>query len=74
MTATMLKFFLLAAVRFYRGCLSPLLPPTCRFVPSCSEYALTALERYGAARGCRLILIRLTKCGPWHPGGYDPVP
>ncbi|HYU56987.1 MAG TPA: membrane protein insertion efficiency factor YidD [Actinomycetota bacterium] len=50
------------------------LPPRCRFEPSCSEYALGALDRHGAARGSWLALRRLARCHPWHPGGFDPVP
>ena len=65
---------LLAAVRFYRRAVSPVLPPRCRFVPTCSEYAVEALEVHGAARGSLLALLRLLKCAPWHPGGVDLVP
>jgi putative membrane protein insertion efficiency factor len=65
---------LLAAVRFYQRAISPALPPRCRFHPTCSAYALEALERHGAARGSWLALRRLAKCAPWHPGGVDLVP
>ncbi|MDD6738826.1 MAG: membrane protein insertion efficiency factor YidD [Coriobacteriaceae bacterium] len=61
-------------VRFYQRAVSPLFPRTCRFVPSCSQYAIIAVQRYGLAKGGLLALKRLLKCGPWHPGGYDPVP
>src|SRR5438270_13940884 len=61
-------------VRAYRWFVRPILPVACRFYPSCSEYAEQALERHGACRGGGLILRRLCRCGPWHPGGYDPVP
>ena len=61
-------------VRVYRKVISPALPPTCRFYPSCSAYALEALRAHGAARGSWLTLRRLARCGPWHPGGLDPVP
>jgi len=62
------------AVRGYRVLLSPLLAPSCRFFPSCSEYAEQALSRHGALRGGWLTARRLCRCGPWHPGGVDPVP
>lgn len=61
-------------VRVYQRAVSPLLPPVCRFRPTCSEYAVQALERHGLGRGTWLALRRLLRCGPWHPGGYDPVP
>ena len=61
-------------VRFNQRAVSPLFPRTCRFVPSCSQYAIIAVQRYGLAKGGLLALKRLLKCGPWHPGGYDPVP
>ena len=63
-----------AAVGAYQWCIRPLLPPACRFHPSCSEYAAEALERHGALRGSALALRRVCRCGPWHPGGVDPVP
>jgi putative membrane protein insertion efficiency factor len=63
-----------AVVCAYRWTVSPLLPQACRFHPSCSEYAEQALARHGAWRGGRLAAWRLCKCGPWHTGGYDPVP
>jgi putative membrane protein insertion efficiency factor len=65
---------LIGAVRAYQRFLSPALPPACRFTPSCSAYAVTALERYGALEGSWLALRRLARCHPWNPGGYDPVP
>ena len=61
-------------IRAYRLLLSPLLGPRCRFHPSCSAYALEAVERFGTLRGGWLALRRLGRCHPWHPGGYDPVP
>ncbi|MCL4402625.1 MAG: membrane protein insertion efficiency factor YidD [Acidobacteria bacterium] len=57
----------------YKLCLSPLLPPACRFYPTCSEYTSEAVGKYGAARGVWLGVKRLAKCHPFHPGGYDPV-
>ena len=70
----MMARVLRAAVRLYQWCLRPLLPSTCRFHPSCSHYADEALARHGALRGTWLTTRRLCRCGPWHPGGYDPVP
>jgi len=69
-----MALLLLAVVRVYRRFVSPALPPSCRFTPSCSAYAATAIERHGALRGCWLAARRLLRCGPWHPGGHDPVP
>jgi uncharacterized protein len=65
---------LTALVRGYQLMLSPLLPSACRFYPSCSAYAIEALERHGAARGSWLAVRRICRCHPLHPGGYDPVP
>ena len=70
MIARLLRY----AVRAYQWCVSPLLPQGCRFHPSCSHYADEALERHGALRGGWLAARRLCRCGPWHPGGFDPVP
>ena len=70
-----MKKLLLSLIRFYRRSISPLFPPSCRFVPTCSQYALEAIEKYGAARGGLLALRRLMRCHPFHKGGwYDPVP
>jgi len=65
---------LVRVVRFYRKNISPLSPPKCRFMPSCSAYALEALEKFGAVKGGWLALRRILKCHPFHKGGYDPVP
>ena len=62
------------ALQGYRWCVRPLLPPSCRFHPSCSDYAEEAFERHGAWRGSWLAARRLCRCGPWHAGGHDPVP
>ena len=65
---------LIGLIRFYRYAISPFLGRSCRFVPSCSEYAVDALKRHGALRGLWLTMRRVGRCHPWHPGGYDPVP
>ncbi len=61
-------------IRIYQWTVSPLLGPTCRFHPSCSNYALEAINRFGMFRGGWLTVKRLGRCHPWHPGGFDPVP
>lgn len=61
-------------IQLYRNTLSPLRLPTCRFTPTCSEYAVDALTEHGLIRGTWLAAVRLAKCGPWHRGGWDPVP
>ncbi|GAB4286080.1 MAG: membrane protein insertion efficiency factor YidD [Coriobacteriia bacterium] len=65
---------LVSTIRAYQRFISPLFPPTCRFHPTCSSYAMTALERHGVLRGGWLALRRIGRCHPWNPGGYDPVP
>jgi putative membrane protein insertion efficiency factor len=69
-----MKTLLLWSIQGYRSYLSPLFPPTCRFTPTCSQYALEAIRRFGALRGSGLALKRICRCHPFHPGGYDPVP
>lgn len=61
-------------IYFYRACISPLKPPTCRFTPTCSQYALEALRRHGPLRGTWLAVRRIARCHPWGGSGYDPVP
>ena len=61
-------------VRFYQLCISPLKPPTCRFTPTCSQYAIQALRKHGAIKGLYLTIRRLLRCHPWGGSGYDPVP
>ena len=69
-----LNWSLRAFVRLYQFLISPLLLPSCRFLPSCSDYAIEAIERHGAVRGFGLALWRLARCNPWGGSGYDPVP
>ena len=69
-----MKTVLIALVRFYRYAISPMLGRNCRFHPTCSEYAIEALERHGALRGGWMALRRVGRCHPFNPGGYDPVP
>ena len=72
-----MKKVLIALVNFYRNFISPLTPPSCRFIPTCSQYALEALEKYGALKGTWLTIKRLSRCHPFHRGEhdfYDPVP
>ena len=71
---TLPKRALLALIRFYRRQISPATPPSCRFIPTCAEYALEAVEKYGALKGGYLAVRRVLKCHPFHKGGYDPVP
>ncbi|MBX5489118.1 membrane protein insertion efficiency factor YidD [Mycolicibacterium hassiacum] len=61
-------------IQLYRNMISPLRPPSCRFIPTCSQYAVEALTEFGLVRGGWLAVKRLLKCGPWHRGGWDPVP
>ena len=69
-----MKAVLLALLRFYKGAISPWLPTACRYQPTCSEYAMQAIRRYGAIKGTRLAVMRLLRCHPWGGAGDDPVP
>lgn len=70
-----MKRFFLKMIRFYQTSVSPLFPARCRYIPTCSEYARQAVEKYGAAKGGWLALKRFSRCHPFHKGGwYDPVP
>lgn len=68
------KYALVLPIRVYKYCISPLLPPACRYLPTCSAYAVEAIERHGVFRGGFLAARRLLRCHPWATGGYDPVP
>ncbi len=65
--------FLLGLLNIYQKFLSPLKQPSCRFYPSCSEYAIQAIKKYGILKGMGKAIVRVVKCNPFHPGGYDPV-
>ena len=70
----LLRDILIALVKFYWAAISPSRPPCCRYIPTCSQYALEALEKYGALKGGWLAFRRILRCNPFHKGGYDPVP
>ena len=65
---------LILPIRFYQRCISPLTPPSCRFTPTCSQYAIEALRKHGPLRGTWLAVRRILRCHPWGCSGYDPVP
>jgi hypothetical protein len=69
----MFKKFAVAVIVFYQRFISPLMPPSCRFYPTCSSYARQAIEKYGVLKGGLMSLRRISRCHPFHPGGYDPV-
>ncbi|GGE48188.1 putative membrane protein insertion efficiency factor [Pullulanibacillus camelliae] len=69
-----MKYIAIGLLFIYRKCISPLKPPTCRFYPTCSQYGIEALQRFGFFKGSYLTIVRLLKCHPFHPGGFDPVP
>ena len=70
----LLQRLLILPIRFYKCCISPLMPHCCRFYPSCSTYAIEAIERHGPIKGLWLAIRRLLRCHPGNPGGFDPVP
>ncbi|NEO52314.1 MAG: membrane protein insertion efficiency factor YidD [Okeania sp. SIO3B5] len=69
-----MKVLLIKLIKGYKIFISPMLPPSCRFQPTCSEYAMEAIERFGIFKGGRMAVMRILRCHPFHPGGYDPVP
>ena len=69
-----LQWLLLGLIRFYQRAISPYFPPCCRYTPTCSQYALEAVKKYGPFKGGYLALRRILRCNPFHPGGHDPVP
>ena len=69
-----MKYLVLGLIKFYRKCISPLFPPKCKYYPTCSTYALKAVERFGAVRGTALAVWRILRCNPWSMGGIDHVP
>ncbi|MCI0489207.1 MAG: membrane protein insertion efficiency factor YidD [Blastocatellia bacterium] len=68
-----MKFVFVSFIKAYQVLISPLLPPACRFTPTCSQYALEAIKKYGVLRGFYMAARRLLRCHPFHRGGYDPV-
>lgn len=69
-----MKKLIILLVRLYRAVISPLFPPCCIYIPTCSQYMIEAVTKYGAVRGLWLGIKRICRCHPWHEGGYDPVP
>ncbi|HKJ34758.1 MAG TPA: membrane protein insertion efficiency factor YidD [Balneolales bacterium] len=69
-----MKYIFIFIIRFYQLAISPYFPSSCRFEPTCSQYSIEALKRFGIFKGTWLSVKRISKCHPWHEGGYDPVP
>ncbi len=69
-----MKKLLIRLIEFYRARISPYTPPSCKYIPTCSQYGIEAIERFGALKGGALTLWRVLRCNPWSRGGYDPVP
>lgn len=69
-----MKSLIILLIRGYRRYISPLFPPSCRFQPTCSQYALEAIATFGSIKGSWLAITRIMRCHPFHPGGYDPIP
>ena len=68
------SYILILPIRFYQRCISPLFPPACRLTPSCSHYAVEAIQKHGPIKGIWLAVKRICRCNPWGGSGYDPVP
>ena len=68
-----MKKILISLIKFYKAYISPLTPPKCKYIPNCSQYALDAIEKYGAIKGGCMALFRILRCNPFSKGGYDPV-
>ncbi|MTH54433.1 membrane protein insertion efficiency factor YidD [Bacillus mangrovi] len=69
-----MKRIFLSLIRFYQKFISPMTPPSCRFYPTCSNYGLEAIQKHGAIKGSYMTVMRILRCNPMHPGGFDPVP
>lgn len=69
-----MKKILIILIKFYKFALSPIFPPSCRFYPTCSQYSIEAIEKFGSIKGAYLALKRILRCNPFFKGGYDPVP
>ncbi len=69
-----MKYVVLGLIRLYQRYVSPMTPPSCRYVPTCSQYAVESVSKYGALKGTWLAIRRISRCHPFHEGGYDPVP
>jgi putative membrane protein insertion efficiency factor len=69
-----MKYLFIGIIRFYQAAISPYLPRTCRYYPTCSQYGIQAFKKYGVIKGLWLTAKRISRCHPWHEGGYDPVP
>jgi putative membrane protein insertion efficiency factor len=69
-----MRQILIALIKLYRYAISPYLAPSCRYTPTCSSYAIEAVQRFGVFRGSWMAVRRISRCHPWHEGGYDPVP
>jgi putative membrane protein insertion efficiency factor len=69
-----MKYLFIGIIRFYQLAISPYLPKTCRYYPTCSQYGIQAFRKYGVMKGFWLTMKRISRCHPWHEGGYDPVP